>query len=393
MKSFKMNNLQRLLSFILIAVLLICTVGFAANGWQSEPDNEPDSGNVDNNNDNTDENTDGNNDQQTPPTPDNDDNLPPNNDSGQNSNPNLPPQINGDTDQIRFTSSITGLEISEETYNSVPLGFVVNPDMPLYGISNSDLTVEFPIEDGSTRLLSYTTNFSMLWKIGTLMPTRAFISSTSNFFGGIVISYGNDDVVKYSAWDSSKIDLDISKISDCYYIENTIYIYTSKDMVDTAVAQNNSLTKSTYKAAPYDFSDTNIAGNVKASTLTLPYSENGKSEFYYSETSSQYLYYKSGKRKVDMLNGKNISFTNIFVLFANATTYEKADGTELVMDTTAGGTGYYISNGSLTEIKWSIDENGSLVFKSLNGQRLIVNKGNAYIGYFKASQASMVSVS
>ncbi len=387
MKSFKNNNLQRLLSFILIAVLLICTVSFAVNGWQSSPDDEPDSGDIGDNTDETDENTDGNNNQNAP-TPDDNGATPPT----YGNDTLIPPPQEDVVEEVKYSNIITGQEVSKDIYDSIPIGFVINSDMPLYGISNSDLTVEFPIEDGSTRLLSYTTNFSMLWKIGTLEPTRAFISSTSNFFGGIVVSYGNDDVVKYSAWDASKIDLDISKISDSYYIENTLYIYTSKDMIDSAISHNTTLTKLPYKNAPYIFSDTDIAGNVKAEMITLPYSENRKTEFYYSETTNEYLYYKSGKRKVDMLNGKNISFTNVFVLFANATTYEKADGTELVMDTTAGGSGYYISKGYLTEIKWSINSNGELVFNSLNGEKLLVNKGTAYIGYFKASQASKVSI-
>ena len=93
-----------------------------------------------------------------------------------------------------------------------------------------------------------------------------------------------------------------------------------------------------------------------------------------------------------LLNGKNISFANVFVLFSNATTYEKSNGTELVMDTTSGGAGYYISRGYMTEIRWSVDENGALEFKTLKGEKLTVNKGNAYISYYKASNSSKVTV-
>ena len=72
--------------------------------------------------------------------------------------------------------------------------------------------------------------------------------------------------------------------------------------------------------------------------------------------------------------------------------YEKADGTELVMDTTSGGGGYYISNGALTEIRWSIDEVGNLIFRLLDGEKLTVNPGTSYIGYYKASNASKVKI-
>lgn len=380
MKSLKMNGLQRLLSFVLIAVLLICIVGFAAGGWQSNPDNEPDSGNVGDKTDKTDENTDGDNSNDT------EQNTPPANDTPDDTEtPPVP-------EPPKYYSTVTGLEITEEQSTAIPLGFVIDPSATLYGNSYADITFEFPIENGNTRMLSYISNVAALWKIGSLAPTRAFISGTSNFFGGVVISYGNDDIIKYSAWDASKIEIDISAVSACYYVENTLYIYTSKDMVNLAL--NNSVLSSNngYKNAPYNFAEleTNITGTADAKTVIIPYSKSNETEFYYSEISEQYLYFKTGTRKVDMLNGKNLSFTNVFILFANATTYEKATGTELIMDTSTGGAGYYISRGTVTEIHWSLNGSGDLEFNTLSGEKLTVNRGNSYIGYFKASNASDV---
>ena len=389
MKSFKMNNLQRLVSFLLIAMLLVGAVGFAVNGWQSTDDANNNSD--DEQNSDSDENNDNNTDE---------DNNSSNNVDDENNDTTvedeLPPVIETPPPVIeepKYYSAITGLEITENLVNKTPLGFVVNPSLPLYGLSNSELVIEFPTEIGDTRLLAYTTNDSLLWKVGSLTKTRDFISSSSNFFGGVVISNGEDDLVQYNAWDSSKVHLDISKYTDCYYIENTTYVYTSKDMIDTAIGRNTALGDSPYKSAPFYFceNDTQVIGAAAATTVSLPYSEVHKSEFYYSEQSNEYLFFKDGKRKVDMLTGKNISFTNIFVLFANSTTYERSDGTELVLDTTSGGKGYYFSHGYSTEITWSINTDGELEFKTLDGQRLIVNRGNSYIGYYKSSIISNVS--
>lgn len=370
MKSIKLGNLQRLLTFVLIAIMLIGTVGFAVNGWQQGemPPNEE--------------------------TPDNNDGIP-GDDNTVDTNPptdnttpptdELPPE---EIELPKFYNTYTGLETTEEYSKNTPIGFVINPSMPIYGISNSDITIEFPIEDGSTRLLTYTTNDSLLWKVGSLSPTRAFITGMSNFFGGIVISYGNDDIVKYSAWDTDKFNLDLSRHSDCYYIENTLYVYTSKDKVAEAESRNNIYGTSNSKI-PFKFSADfeNIYGSTEASTVTIPYSQSQKTEFQYSETSKEYLYFKDGQRKIDMLNGKNISFSNLFILFCNATTYEKSEGTELVLDTTSGGRGYYISLGTKTEITWSVSSEGALEFRTLSGEELTVNRGTSYIGYYKASQS------
>ena len=388
MKTLNVSSLQKLISFVLIAVLLICTVGFAADGWQS-PDDEPDSGKVDNTTGDADENKDGNSPPPSEPT-DPPEKEPPADDEPETPPPTEEPPV--EPPKQVYINGITGLEITAEQSTQTPLGFVLDPESPLYGVSSADLTLEFPIEDGSTRILSYTTNYSMLWKVGTLAPTRAFISGSSNFFGGVVVSYGNDDIVRYSAWDTSKIDLDISEITDCYYVENTLYVYTSKDLVDIASKSAPHLSETPYKTPPFliNETDTDVIGTTEATSVTIPYSNKNETELYYSETSGQYLYFKSGSRKVDMLNGKNVAFTNVFVLFANATTYEKADGTELVIDTLSGGTGYYISKGYLTEMRWSIDESGNLKFKTLSGEQLTVNAGSSYISYYKASNASKV---
>lgn len=368
MKTFKKSGLQRLLSFILIAVLLVCVVGFAVGGMQLNTDIETNSGDIGNNTENTDEDTDVENgnkeDVLTPTVPDEPVEAP-----------------------MKYYSTLTGLEITEDELNKIPIGFVLDPSMPLYGISTSDITFEFPIENGKTRLLSYTTNYSSLWKIGALAPTRSFISFTSNFIGGIVVSYGNDDIVKYSAWDASKINLDVSKIYDCYYVENTLYIYTGIESVNSAYQSSETVIGSEYKTPPYEFSDTKVLGPNSAKSVIIPYSDKNQTEFYYSADNDKYSLYKSGTKKADMLNGKSIEYSNIFVLFANTTTYENANGTELVLDSTSGGSGYYISGGTATEIKWSVNESGAFEFRTLDGEILSVNRGNSFVSYYKASMA------
>ena len=375
MKSSKSNNLYRLVSFILIAVILLCSVGFAAANGEKNPDSGKDDDKVNN----TDENNDGTVNDKVP-------------DDNQNNNNNNNPEVPPDPKPV-YTNPITGLEVSEEESNNTPLGFTLNPQNPLYGVSGSDLTIEFPKEDGKTIMLSYTTK-TLLWKIGSLTSTRAFISNMSNYFGGVIISYGKDDIVSYPIWEVDKIQLDISQYSECYYKENSLYIYTSRDMVMNALKQNSDIHISGYKQTPYDFvsEGNSVSGTSDANSVIISYSDVDQTELYYSEKTNKYLYFKSGNRKIDMLSGENIAFSNVFVLFANTTTYEMSNGSELVVDTESGGLGYYISNGKMTEIKWLKDENNNLLFTDLSGEKLLINRGNIYISYFKASCVNKVKV-
>ncbi len=391
MKSSKESGLHKIVSFALIAVLLVFIVGFAANGWNEDLKGS-ESGDGGDKTGETDENIDNN---PTPPDDDTSNTTPPpstdsteseDNNSGENT---LPPE----PEAPKYINSLTGLEITKEQSEKLPLGFVINPSLAMYGVSSSDLAIEFPTEDGTTRMLSYTTDTSLLWKIGSLVETRAFISGMSNFFGGIVVSYGNDDIVKYSPWDLSKSELNLKNFTSCYYTENTLYVYTSAESVDMALSQRPDIKIQGYKNAPYIFNqDGKVLGNNDATTVIIPYSESSETELYYSEKTGKYLYYKSGNRKIDMLSGKNISFNNVFILFADTTTYDKSIGSELVVDTTSGGRGYYISAGKQTEITWSVNENAELKFFSLSGDVLEVNTGNSYISYYKASNSSAVKI-
>ena len=72
-------------------------------------------------------------------------------------------------------------------------------------------------------------------------------------------------------------------------------------------------------------------------------------------------------------------------------TYEMANGTETVVRSESSGSGYYVTAGTLTEIRWSADASGSLSFVTLSGEGLTVNRGNSYIGYYKASESGSVT--
>lgn len=379
----KLTGFHKFVTFVLVAILIILVLGFAVNGWQTN-ENLPDSGDVGNKTDDTD-----NNDTNENGNPPNDNNQEPPEDNQEPQEP-LPPEV----EPIIYISPITGLEISEERYNTAPTGVVVDPKAPLYGVSDSELSIEFPIEDGSSRLLVYSANEDILWKIGALKATRSFISQMSGFFGGIVVSYGKDDVIVYDAWETDAFLLDLSLYSDCYYIENTLYVYTSENMVELAKTKKPQMqTQIFYKNAPFDFyENSSFRGTGNASTVIIPYSDKNETELYFHEKSGQYLYYKSANRKMDMLTGQNIAYKNVFVLFADSTTYEKAEGSELVIDIASGGKGYYASNGTYTEFIWKTDVSGTLSFFTLSGEILKVNPGNSYISFYKSSCVSKVNI-
>ena len=81
---------------------------------------------------------------------------------------------------------------------------------------------------------------------------------------------------------------------------------------------------------------------------------------------------------MDDKSGEQLAFTNVFIL---TTDIGMLGIGELKSVDWSGGSGYYLSNGRMQEIKWSKNsEEGDLVITTPNGNVLPVYEGKSYIG-------------
>ena len=234
MKWIQNGNLAKLVAFFVIAAVITCTVSFAANGWESfitEPDSDKIVTDVNKENDNVDENTDGDN----------------------NTN-NQDPDVPTVAPAPKYFHCLTGLEITLENSLKKPLCIVMSSTDPLYGISSSYLTIEIPTEYGKTRLLCFTDDTDQLGKIGSLAPTRGYMSNLASYFGGVLLSYGNDDSFEYD-YHSPSGHLNFAETTGYCYSEYNTFSYTNGDLVKAFISNSGvstTLPKDTFKA-PYDF--------------------------------------------------------------------------------------------------------------------------------------------
>ena len=369
------SGLYKIISAILIAILLILIVGFAVFGLNgSEGEN---SGEID---DNSQINADK-----------------PNGDT--NGNGGTADNISDPDDEVSvnpmpaLTYYLTGLTCGEDKYRKIPYVFVTEPRAPLYGISNAELVVEMPTEGGQTRFMMFMSSIGDAGKLGAFAPTRDYMSAMVKFFGGILVANGNDDIVRYNTLAQS-LHLDLSENSSFYYKENGKNVYSDNDKIETMTSKAGIDTESlVIKQLPFVFADPNatVRGNSIAQSIVIPYAADLTTKHIYNESTGVYTMYKGDRASIDMLTGKGAEFNNVFVLFSDVVTYELAEGTESVVNTATNGTGYYLTRGTLTEIRWHVDEQGALHFTDLNGDVLEVNRGTSYIGYYKAALSDAVT--
>lgn len=362
MKSIKGGNLLRLVAFFVIAAILTCTVSFAAGGWQSFLQNEPDSDDAANNvpDGDVDENIDG---------------------SIENGGEAVVTPI--------LKHYLTGIPISAAELGCAPISFIYSSDDPLYGISSAFLTVEIPTENGNTRYLSLFSSNTYLGKIGSISPTRGYINTISAALGAQLVYRGGDDSFSYST--SEPIGIDITQNSGYSYTEYTDYHYTNSDLV-TAMIKNCGVSQvlGNHIRAPFIHSDSEIRGQQAAMNVVIPYSDSNTTQLAYSTADGKYTLYKGSNAIKDLLNDRTVSYDNVFVLFADAITYETADATETVFDTKGGGSGYYFTRGTAFNISWSVDKDGNLSFYNEMGGRLSVNVGTSYIAFERSSRKNNI---
>lgn len=375
MKSSKASGWLRPLAFLMIAVILIGTIGFAAGGLQSSPTLDPESGNSDEQNGDADENKDGN--------------------QSNNNSTDIPdePEIH----VPEYLNYLTGKEVTEAESRNKPLAFVTSSNAPIYGLSTSSLVFEFPIEDGSTRFLSYTTDVRSLGKIGSVTATRDFITNIVEYFGGVIVSDGCDDTVSYDSFSEHTESFDLSCHGGYHYTEHNQFSYTNGDLISAGLtnAGISSISKqnATLPFSFVEFGKDDVKLQGKAESVILPLEENNETELYYSKTECKYTLSKNGTVITDMLNNKAVSFDNVFIIFCDSVTHESAEASELVIDTVNGGKGYYITGGGVTEITWSVDNTGSMIFKDANCEILTVNRGTSYFSFVKSSKMNKVTIS
>ena len=368
MNNAKTSNYGKLIAFFLIASVLVCTVGFAADGWQATTQTKPDSGNVGENTDDADENKDGNDEPDTPSV-------------------YIPEHV----------SALTGLETTPELAMKRPVCFVMSSTSPLYGISSADVVVEMPTEGGETRLLAFVSDTKDIGKIGSLTPTRKYISNIARYFGAITVANGNDDSIVYEGCDLASSYFDLSIESGYHYTEYTHFLYTNGALIGAGISNANIGTAlNTRHTLPYSFTDfgaERVSGTETARSVSIPYSKGSETEFYYSDASGKYTLAKGGAPKVDMLNDETLAYDNLFILFADTVTYESADASQMVMNTVSSGSGYYLSGGTAMAIRYEASLDGEMIFYNESGERLTVNRGTSYIGFVKSSMKSEIRLS
>lgn len=304
----------------------------------------------------------------------------------------------------KVASRLTGLWIDEKLANKRPYALMFNNikvASPQSGTSDCDILLEAGVEGGITRLMGISQKFTSD-KIGSLRSARPYYVGFCKDFDALYIHMGGSKDAKSLIKTLGVPNMDgTTGIGNILTYRDTSRkaphnTFTSAKRIDNAVAskgyrtdfQGKADNHFTFNKGAIEPEEGKGAGKVsiKFSSYTTPY-------FTYDSSTKLYGRYQFGTAHKDNNTGKQLTFTNIIIMYVKQWSLDSADRQAMDINNSSG-VGYYISNGKAVDIKWTRNQSqGKMQFLDSSGNLLSVNKGKTYIAVVSNSFKSATSIS
>ncbi len=324
----------------------------------------------------------------------------------------LSPDALFDPSNPMAVNPITGLQTMDPAnVGQRSVAVVINNShaaMPQRGISAADAIYEYQTEGGQTRLLAVFADVNTIPEIGSLRSARILSTDLAAGNNSVFIHFGRnarvpDHISQYgidhidgnscsagvyssanyadgyvdlpaglffwrdAVWKSQRA-IEHTAVTDGRHILEAIE-YNEIPMIDN---ENNML----FNFVPDNSAD--IATGDPCEQINVYFSgTNPDALFTYDPLTGLYSKSQYGNPQIDETTGTQISFTNVFVLYANIQPHGDTTIDAYLED---GGEGWYVSGGRIVPITWDKPSpNDPIVVYNENGEELEVNRGRSYI--------------
>lgn len=278
---------------------------------------------------------------------------------------------------------------------------------PQRGLSQANILFESKVEGGITRFMAIFEDYTKI--DGDVGPVRSgrdqFLQWAMPYFA-LYCHIGRSEITQtyIDSFDYNYLDIDGQKRIFTYRRNRPGYAtehtaYTNAELLQTAIDKYGYDMERTYTSPVFNFVDYDdndgkreLSGQ-QVTDISIVHSETYRTYFTYDETTGKYMMSqyngKKGVREetVDENNGQQLGFENIFIAFADISTYPYPGGGAYdpnyqKVDLSYGAFGYYFSNGRVEEIRWFKGAASDVLeFTDADENPLVVNCGKSYIAF------------
>ena len=305
------------------------------------------------------------------------------------------PTENDTPEVILNENPLTGeFNLTDGAVGKRPVAVMINnvsKAMPQYGVAQADIIFEIPVEGFLTRFMAIYADYTQMPKICSIRSCRKYFPAIAEGFDAVYVYSGmasgiRDYVnsLKLTVFEGGKnhgglFARDEDRRNAGYALEHTLYFDGTGIVAAMEKRKLRSDIETQKQGNAFLFCDIDEQIKAEGKTCTSVKIDFGaaKATLTYDEATGTYLKDFNGKAQMDGVTGTQLAFTNVFVLETTIKTAE--NGVHKDVDW-HGGTGYYVTNGSMQQITWSKkNEESPLKFYDADGKELVINRGKSYI--------------
>lgn len=296
---------------------------------------------------------------------------------------------------------LTGVaDLSESAIGARPVAIMVENSpaaRPQWGMSTPDVIIEGVVEGGITRMMWLYADVTKMPKVGPVRSARHDYVEIAQGMNAIYIHWGGSNLAYNKIKEIGMKDID--GMSDGAYFKRdssrssrgTEHTgYTTGEYITKAIANKNITTKAKdnnwtmFKIIEEGVRMPFGGASGGAIEVNVTFSSSYKYSFKYSMDKNVYVSYLNGKPVTDGTTGKEVSFTNLIIMYSPTKTVDSEKHQDWDL---SSGEAVWFSQGVGEKITWKKGgANSPLKFYGTDGKELVSNKGKTWVGVVPADQ-------
>ncbi|MFT9497141.1 DUF3048 domain-containing protein [Anaerosolibacter sp.] len=281
-------------------------------------------------------------------------------------------------------SPISGIYTEPENISRRPIAVMLDNQSkarPQAGLDQAEIVYEALAEGGITRYMAIFL-MNQPESIGPVRSARPYFIEKALEYDALYVHVGGSPQAFIDLKELKVADIDaMSRDGSIFWRKNhkkaPHNMYTSTNALRKAAQNSGYKAEGDFSSFAFNIEDTDINGS-QVSSIEIPYFKDYHPSFQYNVEDKKYDRYINGKPHLDEISQIHLQAKNIIIQKCDTEIIDSVG--RLEMTVTGTGTGYFITNGKMTEITWEKKaRKGRTKYYDENGKEIRLNPGVTWV--------------